>query len=146
MLCAIVLVTIFPVSPLVSAQTVTISFRSQEDLVFVNAFVNGHQASLILDTGAVSTFISPEAAGMSNTAGIGTLRSNSQLAKSVSRNVTLAFDEDGSAFSQTVTVANLNELSKRIGRKCDGILGQDFLRNFRAFTINYKTSTIAFTR
>lgn len=128
------------------AQTVTIPFRSNGDLLFVNMFVEGRDASLILDTGARSTFLTPEAVGLSNVAGVSSLRSNAQLAKSLSRTAAIGLTVNGSTFVQPVTVVNLNELNKRLGRKCDGILGQDFLRNFRAFTIDYRNNTVAFTR
>lgn len=129
-----------------AAQTVTIPLHSENNLLIINVFVDGRPASLILDTGAESTFLTPEAVGMSNTVGVSSLRSNAQMAKSVSRNAAISLTEKSSIFSQPIIVVNLNELSKRVGRKCDGILGQDFLRNFRAYTINYKSNTVAFTR
>ncbi len=130
----------------VAAQTVTLPFHSQGDLLFINVFVEGRSASLILDTGARSTFLTPEFVGVSNTAGISSLRSNAQMARSLGRDANISLAQNGSEFVQPVTVVNLNELSRKLGRRCDGILGQDFLRNFRAFTIDYKSNTVTFTR
>jgi hypothetical protein len=130
---------------LACAQTVTVPFRSEESLLVVQVFVNGRSANLILDTGAESTFLSPEAAGISNTAGVTRLRSNAQIAKSISRNAAISLTENGRIFSQPVIVVDLNELNRKVGCKCDGILGQDVLRRFRAITVDYKNKTVAFT-
>lgn len=129
-----------------TALTVTIPFHSEENLVIIKVFVDGRPASLILDTGAESTFLTPEAVGMTNTVGVSRFQSNAQTAKSVSRNASISLTENGSTFNQPVIVVHLTDLSKRIGTKCDGILGQDFLRHFRTFMIDYKSQTVAFTR
>jgi len=129
-----------------SAQTVILPFRSEDGLLIVKVFVNGRSANLILDTGAESTFLSPEAAGVSNAAGVNRLRSNALIAKSMSRNAAISLTENGSIFSQPIIVVDLNDVNKRVGCKCDGILGQDVLRHFRAFTIDYKNKTVAFIR
>jgi hypothetical protein len=128
-----------------SAQTVTLPFRTEESLLVVRVFVNGRSANLILDTGAESTFLSPQAAGISNTVGVTRLRSNAQIAKSMSRNAAISLTENGSIFSQPVIVVDLNDLNRKVGCKCDGILGQDVLRRFRAITVDYKNKTVAFT-
>lgn len=142
-LCAIALS--FSLSPIAVAQTVTIPFHSKDGLLIINVFVNGRDASVILDTASRSTFLAPEAVGLSNTAGVGSLRSNALMVKSISRNAAISLKKDGSIFNQQVTVVNLDELNKKIGSKCDGILGQDFLGNFSAITIHYKSKTVAFT-
>jgi hypothetical protein len=129
-----------------AAETVTVPFHSEGSLLIVQVFVEGRPATMILDTGAESTFLTPEAVGISNTVQVGRLRSNSQLAKTVSRNAVISLTEKGRAFSQTVVVISLAELNKQLGSKCAGILGQDFLRNFRAFTIDFQSHTIAFMR
>src|SRR6266481_3770454 len=84
MLCSMALAV--SLSHASAAQTVTTPFHSEDNLLIINVFVEGRSASLILDTGAKSTFLTPEAVGMSNTAGVSSLRSNAQMAKSVSRN------------------------------------------------------------
>jgi hypothetical protein len=144
--CSVVLTVLaVSLSHVVWAQTVTLPFQSEENLLIVQVFVNGRSANLILDTGAESTFLSPQAAGISNTVGVTSLKSNAQIAKSMSRNAAISLTENGSIFSQTVIVVDLNDLNKKVGCKCDGILGQDVLRHFRAFTVDYKNKTVAFT-
>jgi hypothetical protein len=128
------------------ATTTTIPFHVESDMLIINVFVDGRSASLILDTGAKSTFLSPESVGMTNTAGVSSLRSNALIVKTMSRHASISLTENGSIFSQPVTVVNLTELNKRAGSRCDGILGEDFLRNFRAFTIDYKSNTVSFRR
>ena len=145
--CRILLtVLVVSLSHVASAETVTLPFRSEDGLLIVRLFVNGRSANLILDTGAESTFLSPEAAGMSNTVGVNRLRSNAQIAKGMSRSAAISLTEKSTIFTQPVIVVDLNELNRKLGCKCDGILGQDVLRRFHAFTIDYRNNTVAFTR
>lgn len=143
---AVLTVLAVSLTQIARAQTVTLPVRSEENLLIVQVFVNGRSVNLILDTGAESTFLSPQAAGISNAVGVTRLKSNAQIAKSMSRNAAISLTENGSIFSQPVIVVDLNDLNKKVGCKCDGILGQDVLRHFRAFTVDYKNNTVAFTR
>lgn len=143
MLCAMALSSWF--SQLAAAQTVAVPFHSQENLLFIQVFIEGRAANLILDTGAEATLLSPEIVGMSNTVGVGRFRSNLQMVKTISRNTSISLIKYGREFSLPVVVVSLNDFSKKLGYRCDGILGQDFLRNFRALTIDYKSHTITFT-
>jgi hypothetical protein len=45
-------------------------------------------------------------------------------------------------FSQSVSVMNLEELSKRFQIPFDGLLGQDILSQFRSVRIDYKAHVI----
>ena len=129
-----------------AAQTVTIPFHLAENLPIVNVFVDGRTATVILDTGSQATFLTPEAIGMSNVIRLSNLQSNARMATGISRNTAISLTQNSSIFNQPVTVVRLDELNRRMGRKFDGILGQDFLRQFRAFTIDYRNKTVAFTR
>ncbi|HEY6969377.1 MAG TPA: hypothetical protein VJA94_09235 [Candidatus Angelobacter sp.] len=126
---------------------VTLPFESVEGLILLTIQANQKTATLVLDTGSVSTFVSPEIAGVSNPHGLADLRKsqNTMLiaGKAAVRSVTLSLDGDA-LFVVPVMVITLSELSHRIGRKLDGILGQSFLHSFHSITIDYKTSHIEF--
>jgi len=49
-------------------------------------------------------------------------------------------------FSQSVSVMNLEELSKRFQIPFDGLLGQDILNQFRSVRIDYKAHVIELER
>ena len=129
-----------------AAQTVTIPFHFEDNLLIVNVFVDGRTATVILDTGSQSTFLTPEAIGITNEIGVSNLQSNARMATGISRNTTISLTQNSSTFNQPVTVVRLDELNHRMRRKFNGILGQDFLRQFKAFTIDYRSKTVVFSR
>ena len=129
-----------------AAQAITIPFYSEDNLLIVNVFVDGRIATVVLDTGSQSTFLTPEAIGISNVIGLTNLQSNARMATGISRTVGISLTQNSSIFNQPVTVIRLDELNRRMGRKFNGILGQDFLRQFKAFTIDYRSKTVAFSR
>jgi hypothetical protein len=49
-------------------------------------------------------------------------------------------------FSQSVSVMNLEDLSKRFQIHFDGLLGQDILNQFRSVRIDYKAHVIELER
>lgn len=127
-------------------QTIAIPFHLEDNLLIVNVLVDGRTATVILDTGSQSTFLTPEAIGMSNVIGLSNLQSNARMATGVSRNTAISLTQNSSIFNQPVTVVRLDELNHRMGRKFNGILGQDFLRQFKVFTIDYRSKTVVFSR
>ena len=126
---------------------VTLPFQSVEGLILLTIQADQKTATLVLDTGSVSTFVSPEIVGISNLHGLVDLRKNHNTmlisGKAAVRSVTLSLDGDA-LFVVPVMVITLNELSQRIGRKVDGILGQSFLHSFHSITIDYKTKHVEF--
>ena len=122
---------------------VVLPFKTAGGLMVVTVKVNNKPVSMVVDTGAVSTFVSAEAAGVSNPQ-LGDLRKNKNSVvisgKAAVRNVTL--EVGNSLFNQYVTVLSLKELSDRLGVRCGGILGEDFLTNFRWVTVDYKVHQI----
>jgi len=129
-----------------AAQTVIIPFRLEDNLLIVNVFVDGRTATVILDTGSQSTFLTPEAVGLSNVIGLNNLHSNARIATGLSRNAAISLTQNSSIFNQPVTVIRLDDLNHRMRTKFNGILGQDFLRQFRTFTIDYRSKTVVFSR
>jgi len=143
---SLALVLLALLSPSAVAQQrapVVLPFKKAEGLLLVTIKVNNKPLSMLVDTGAVSTFVSAEAAGVSNPQ-LGDLRKNKNSmlisGKVAVRNVTL--EVGNTLFNQYVTVLSLKELSDRLGVRCDGILGEDFLTNFRRVTVDYKAHQI----
>ena len=128
------------------SEVVIIPFRSAESMILVEARVNDNRVSLLLDTGANNTIVSPRAYGdlqfhlhsiHKNDEGPGLkgdavrLRANLALANRTWN-------------SQPVYVMNVDELTRRFGAPVDGLLGQDLLREFHSVRINYKAHVIEF--
>ena len=126
---------------------VTLPFHSVDELILLTIHADQKAATLVLDTGSVSTFVSPEIAGISKAHALADLRKNQNTmlisGKATVRSVTLSLDGDA-LFVVPVIVITLSELSQRIGRKVDGILGQSFLHSFHSITIDYKTRHVEF--
>jgi hypothetical protein len=124
------------------AESVLLPFRSVHSLILIDARVNGHAATLLLDTGANNTIISvkmygnvqaPQLELASNGPGI------------VGNALRLRADLEIAGrflFSQPVSVMNLGDLPQRVGAQFDGLLGQDILRQFRSVRINYHSHVI----
>ena len=110
-------------------------------LILIRAQVNGHPATLVVDTGSSRTIVSPELAEVRPF--------SLELARPA---------EKGSGFvgiagwgkatvelgslkwnDQRVLVMNsLRDLSKSVGKRVDGIIGEDILSNFGSLVIDFK--------
>jgi aspartyl protease len=126
------------------SEYVTVPFRTADSMILVEARVNDNRVTLLLDTGANNTIVSPRAYGYlqfrlrgihNNDTGPGLrgdavrLRANVALSNRV-------------WVAQLVYVMNVDELTRRFGVPVDGLLGQDLLREFRSVRINYKAHVI----
>jgi predicted aspartyl protease len=120
---------------------VAIPFTNVDGLVLVAANVNGKSMTFIFDTGAETSLITPKALGMTaiqkykaakmQLAGAG--GSGDQVPQA---NVDITFG--GSRMNSIVAVAFLPKSLP----PCDGLLGQDVLRQFHKITIDYKSHTL----
>jgi hypothetical protein len=141
---ALALLCFIPSANIARPEVVTIPFRSAESMILVEARVNDNRVSLLLDTGANNTIVSPKAYGdlqfhlrsiHKNDSGPG-LRGDAVLLRA---NLALA---SRIWVSQPVYVMNVDELTRRFGAPVDGLLGQDVLREFHSVRINYKEHVI----
>jgi hypothetical protein len=144
--CVLALFSLFLTTPAVpdKSDVVTVPFRTAQSMILVDARVNDNRATLLVDTGANHTIVSPKAYGNAqfqvrnlhkNDQGLGMqgdalrLHANFALANRV-------------WISHPVYVLNVDELSRRFGTPVDGLLGQDVLQEFRSVRINYKSHVI----
>jgi hypothetical protein len=124
-----------------------IPFHTVNAMILLDVKVNGNAAKLVLDTGSAVTIVSPKGYGETQ------VRSHSLseddagpgyvgLAKHMRADLKLA---DGARLSVIVSVMSLEDASKHIGTKIDGILGQEVLRTFSAVRIDYENYVIELT-
>lgn len=126
------------------AQTRKLKFRNAHSMILVNLAVNGKPVTMMLDTGAVSSLIAvrltdvdpyqlaPMPQGRTDQGFVGQ-----------AYEVKARFDFAGVGVPDlTVFAGNVDELSRRAGTRCDGILGLDILRKFKSVKIDYTTQEI----
>lgn len=111
--------------------------------IFVAVTVNGRPATLLVDTGAASTIVRPELAGVDRLA-LDRSRFRGDVgfeARGVWQTVRLGL---GTSWSTPLEVGavDLSEAMQRYGRRVDGLLGQDVLRRFRRVTFDYATKKL----
>ena len=117
-----------------------IRFRlSKENLIIVDASINGNSVPMILDTGAAATVVSKKAAQRFalRTAG------DDVVGKGAGGDVDLSPVKIDSLEIGSVTHENftgmsmdLSQICEKIGNEADGIVGYDFLSNTK-LTIDY---------
>jgi hypothetical protein len=123
---------------------VRIPFHTVQSLIVVEGKVNGNPAILLLDTGANRTIVSakiygsvrfdlqrmPRRPGAAGFAGY-----------SLRRAADVGLGEN-TWTAQQVSVMDLDELKQMLHMDFDGLLGQDFLRQFRSVRIDYRAHVI----
>jgi Aspartyl protease len=124
--------------------TIRIPFRTVQSLIVVEGKVNGNPATFLLDTGANRTIVSvriygdarfdlqrtPRRQGGAGFAGY-----------SLRRPADVGLGEN-TWTAQQVSVMDLDELNQMLHMDFDGLLGQDFLRQFRSVRIDYRAHVI----
>jgi predicted aspartyl protease len=117
------------------------------EAILLRAELNGEPAVLILDTGASRTVVSPERAGLS-ALDLQKARFSANgpgmAAEAMWGRTTLRLG--GKVWSdRPVVVMNMAEVSRMYGRKVDGLLGQDLLRECRRVSIDFKEQRLLIT-
>jgi hypothetical protein len=121
-----------------------ISFRTVQSLIVLEGKVNGNPATFLLDTGANRTIVSARIYG----------NARFDLQRMPRRQGGAGFS--GPSFrrpadvelagnvwtAQEVSVMDLDELKQMLHMDFDGLLGQDFLRQFRSVRIDYRAHVI----
>lgn len=137
-------VLLFSIGVSAQPRSYRVPFHTVNGLILLDATVNGHPATFVLDTGSASTIVSPKAYGAIRLDGHSLELAEDGAgrlgyAKHLQADVTLT---TGARFSLTVSVMNLDNAGKQIGAKIDGILGEDVFRTFSAVRIDYRAHVV----
>lgn len=140
------LILCVPVQAL-SSEDLELPFEIVQSAILVRALVDGKPVLLILDTGACQTVVSRELVRLAprmveqsrfSANGPGLLASG--------RYTEATLDLGGRVWrNRSIVGMNLEEVSKAYGRKVDGLLGQDILREFERVTIDYRGNRLLLT-
>ncbi len=141
---ALLLLLLTPVPNPAHSGTVRIPFRTVQSLIVVQGKVNGNAATFLLDTGANRTMVSTQIYGNSRfelqrmphrqgAAGFAGYSLRRAADVGLGEHVWIA---------QQVSVMDLGELKQMLHMDFDGLLGQDFLRQFRSVRIDYRAHVI----
>lgn len=127
-----------------AAQEIGFREANSRRVMLVEAVVNGRQASLIVDTGAENTVVSPELAGVHETElmkakfaaggpGFGgeAIVEEADVKLTPDRRIRLS-----------VWVMRMENVSKVYGVKVDGLIGQDLLSRYGTVAIDYRNKKI----
>jgi hypothetical protein len=142
-----ILTVLLLLANLAGADEFEVPFRLQSDhrAMLVSVAVNGRAATMLVDTGAASTFVSAGLVGVHATQ-IARARFRSEGGMEVHGIRREAGLTLGTAhFRTTIIASNLETLSQRYGIRVDGVLGQDVLRRFRRVTIDVERGALVLT-
>jgi hypothetical protein len=141
---ALLLLLLTPVPNPAHSGTIRIPFRTVQSLIVIEGKLNGNAATFLLDTGANRTIVSTEIYG---NARFGLQRMPHRQGAAGFAGYSLRRPADiGLAenmwTAQQVSVMDLDELKQMLHIDFDGLLGQDFLRQFRSVRIDYRAHII----
>ena len=114
--------------------------------ILITSEIDGHTATMLVDTGAALTYVDASLTGISPVRiERAKFRGDAGLqVYAVPHRATLQFA--GWSKTMAVRAANLQGLSQRYGRKIDGIIGQDVLRQFPRVTIDFEAKKLLLSR
>jgi aspartyl protease len=117
-------------------------------VVLIRAQVNGHPATLLLDTGSSKTILSPELVGIRpealESAGV-PVKGSGYVGTAGWSKATLQFG--GLQWpDRMVLVMDFREISKSMEQRVDGILGEDVLGEFDSVFIDFKHRRVVVLR
>lgn len=145
----ILLLIVLPYGRPLHAEGLELPFarHARYNAIFVQALVNGRSVTLLVDTGAASTFVAGDLVGVSQST-IARARFRREGGLEVSGVWKSASLELGPSWREQVKVGavNLATVSARYRRPIDGILGQDVLGRFARVTIDFEAGKLILTR
>jgi hypothetical protein len=143
-LLALLVLLLAPLPNRARPAALRIPFRTVDSMILVEGKVNGNRVTFLLDTGANKTIVSVKTYGHVPFA-LQSARHNDLGPGMKGDAVRLSADVELANHmwvGQRVSVMNLDELTKVLGLRFDGLLGQDLLREFRSVRIDYKAHVI----
>lgn len=128
------------------ALQISFDYATSRASMLVRVLVNDRPAVLIFDTGSAHTIVRPELVGINPKELIPTQMARNGggfMGDAVGREVSLQVG--GFTWKKrAVVVMDLSQVLSVYTEKIDGILGVDFIKEFRQVTINVKEKTITF--
>ena len=124
------------------AQSIELPVRSDPEgqVVLVAATINGRSATLIFDTGASRTIVAHQFVGLKKRDVHAARFAGGQPGLTGEGHwVEVTLMTGPAERKASVFVMNLDEVSRRVGERVDGLLGLDFLRQFRSVTLDWQT-------
>lgn len=140
----LLLLLLTPVPIPAHSGAVRIPFRTVQSLIVIEGKLNGNAATFLLDTGANRTIVSTEIYG---NARFELQRIPHRLGSpgfagySLRRPADIGLAENVWT-AQQVSVMDLDQLRQMLHMDFDGLLGQDFLRQFGSVRIDYRAHVI----
>ena len=124
-----------------------VPFHSVNGMILLDAEVNGKPAVLLLDTGANSSIVDVHSAGFDGLK-LDALRSTGRAGAEGTCAIWEArlSLEHRSWLNRRMCVMDLSDVSRRMGVRIDGFVGQDILREFSAVRIDYKAGLVEFEK
>ena len=132
----------------VSGDDLEVPFESVggEGLILIRGVANRAPALLLLDTGAAQTILRPELVG----GGVGALppsrfSGDGPGLRAHGRWTEATLQIGGKVWTNRSVVAmSFDEVSRAYGRRIDGLIGQDLLREFDRVTIDFRKGKVIF--
>jgi len=140
------LVLLAPLPLPAQRQIVSVPFRSVNSYMLVEACIDGTPVTLMVDTGANKTILNARSIGRVQLPVSQPVNQGAGIIGNALRLCVHVEIAHQCMFSQSVSVMNLEDLSKRFQIHFDGLLGQDILNQFRAVRIDYKAHVIELER
>lgn len=132
-----------------SAETYTLHFKIAHSLILIEAVINQQPAKLIFDTGSTRTILSAEILGIDPITIGGRQRQQFPYGVEsdhpIERRVNFVLDRL-ELTGTLVLAADLAEVSRRLGTRCNGILGHDVISSFSSVRIDYQKTLLQLER
>ena len=129
------------------SRTYRVPFRSVNGMILLDGQLNGNPAVLLFDTGARTSIVDVHYAELEGLK-LDPLRSRGSVGAEgtcVAWEVRLSL-EHRSWLTRRVCVMDLSDVSRRIGVRIYGFVGQDILRGFSAVRIDYAANIVEFQK
>jgi hypothetical protein len=129
------------------AEELTITVSRNSHCILLKAEINGRPVTLVLDTGASNTILSSELVGPASTPfPISPLKGSGLVGSGRWRRATIRIGSMIWVDHRVLEMGGLQDVSRSLRERVDGILGEDLLTDFKMVVINYQDRTLTLAR